>query len=156
MFDKYAGCSSRGERDEIRVACETVEFFCQNSLDVPEVAQPLERVIEPFRMDESSRRGHRLLAQIELLRYPQCVFEHLAFWSVVVRRRSRVPFAIINESGGTGDQPFDFEERITRYHPGCEPEAFILWKAIHRSLDLGQAHRMEFKIDDRKGNELKG
>jgi hypothetical protein len=41
-----------------RKAGKTVEFFCQNRLDLPEVAQSLEGMIEPFRMNESSRWGH--------------------------------------------------------------------------------------------------
>jgi hypothetical protein len=65
VFSKKAGrlvnAQSRRagrKRDEIGIASETIQFFRQNSLHVPEIAQSLQRVIEPFGVDESSRRRH--------------------------------------------------------------------------------------------------
>lgn len=102
VFSKQAGglidaqsSRTRREGDEICIASETVELFCQNTFDVLEVTQSLESLIEPFGMDEWSRRRH-LLAQIELLCYPQRVLENFAFRAVVLGRRRRDPLATID------------------------------------------------------------
>lgn len=151
VFSKKAGSlidaqrsRTRRERNEIGIARKTIEFFRQNNLDVPEVAQSLERVIEPFTVDESFRRGHLLSAQTQLRCYPQCIFENFALGMIFLRRGRWNPFATINERGGISHQLFDPEQRIARHHPGREPEALIDGKCINCSLNFSQAHRVEF------------
>lgn len=47
LIDAQSGRAGH-EGNEIRVASETVEFFCQRRFDVPKIAQSLQGVIKPF------------------------------------------------------------------------------------------------------------